>query len=284
LYFSYLGFGLEAFMLAEITALRAWLGPHQEVRDEHATLFGTLLFLREPPPMTAAAMVGFTMDDASSPDPGMRASCGAPTGPVEEFDSPLSGEIRHRPARQDLLYDWRDCDEVEPREKTSIGVLARVTHEGPTNRISWFFPSRLQLDTAAVAALTLDEDSWQWRHGLRATRTSEVDLPVLVVTAGKGLVAVPSSFDSYRERIASVVGEPRPRAGAGRESDDLATSGFAVLALDDYAHDDIVHASCAGADEEIYRPLLEWILGNTEGSIEVPVVGQLQMFDGTKPK
>ncbi len=268
-YLDYVGFGIGGFMLAEITAMRAWLHPHEPVEDDMADLVGSILFLQPMPPMTASAMVGFLMDDASSPDPGMRASCGAPTGPVEAFEHPMMHEVRYRPSNLDELYDWIDCDDVDPPEKTSVRVLARVTHEGPTNRNEWFFPSRLILDTAAVRNLEFDESSWQWEQGLRATRTAEVDLPVLAIAAGQGLVPLPTLYHRYRDRLAPQVGEDRPRGGAGRESTDLDESGFAIWLLDDYAHDDVVHASHLNADEELYIPLLGWILDNTEGSMQI---------------
>lgn len=269
MYLDYVGFGIGGFMLAEITAMRAWLAPREPVEDDMVDLVGSVLFLQPMPPMTAAAMVGFIMDDATSPDPGMRASCGAPTGPIEPFDHPLFDEVRYRPSNLDELYDWVDCNDVDPPEKTSIEVLARVTHEGPTNRNEWFFPSRLILDAAAVSDLDFDEDSWQWEQGLRATRSAEVDLPVLAVAAGIGLIPTPEPYELYRSRLAPEVGADRPRGGAGRESMDLDESGFAIWVLEDYAHDDLVHASHLAADDELYRPLLDWILDNTAGSIQL---------------
>jgi pimeloyl-ACP methyl ester carboxylesterase len=265
LYLSYYGFGLEAFLTVEITAMSAWLTPRREIRNTHTDRFATLLFLEQPPRLTAAAMVGFTIDDASSPLPGMRASCGGPDGPVEPFTHPLTGETRQRPPRASAgrLYDWRDFDQVTPREKTSVRVLARVAHEGPSNRLEWYLPSRLALDVNAARSLSLRPDDWQWRHGLRAGRNDRVDAPVLALLAGRGLVTSAALLEGYRRSLAPRVGDGRPRAGAGRDDGD----GFKALLLEDYAHDDLVHATAPEAETELYRPLLGWILANTSGEL-----------------
>lgn len=271
LYLDYFGFGEEVFMTVEVTALRAWLSPHAVVADKHVDRIGTLLFLRKPPKLTGAAAVGFALDDASSPIAGMRASCGAPKGPVESYLSPLTGETRQRPARSDLTYDWLDHDEVSPPEKTSIRTLARVAHEGPTNRVEWYMPARLVLDVAAVARLDVTSSSWQWRRGLRASRNGEMAAPVLAVVAGKGIVPRASSLDGYRSSIAAKVGSGRPRAGQGRDpADGIDKSGFAIITLSDYAHDDVVHATGPAARRELYRPLLRWILSNVSGKRTIP--------------
>jgi pimeloyl-ACP methyl ester carboxylesterase len=272
-FISYFGFGLEAFQTVEITAMQAWLEPGRETSNAHITRFATLMFLRQPPRMTAAALVGFALDDASSAFEGMRASCGQPDGPVEPFHSPVTSEPRWRPADSTRLYGWRDYDQVSPREKTSIRVLARVAHEGPTNRIEWFFPGRLLLDTHAVRSLSFSQQDWQWSHGLRANRNAEVDAPVLAVMAGKGIVPSASAHHAYRASLAPAVGAGRPRAGAGRRGGDLSSSGFSELTLGGYAHDDLIHASAPEADRELYRPLLDWVLSNTSGSRRVPLTG-----------
>jgi pimeloyl-ACP methyl ester carboxylesterase len=265
LYLSYYGFGLEAFLTVELTAMSAWLTPRKEIRNRHTDRFATLLFLEQPPRMTAAAMVGFTIDDASSPLPGMRASCGAPDGPVEPFKHPLTGETRHRPKSGNAgrLYDWRDFDQVTPREKTSVQVLARVAHEGPSNRLEWYLPSRLALDINAVRSLSVGPDDWQRRYGLRAGRNDRMDAPVLALLAGLGLVKSAAPLDAYRGSLAPRVGPGRPRAGAGRDE----SAGFKALLLEGYAHDDLVHASAPEAETELYRPLLSWILANTAGEL-----------------
>ena len=271
-YMDYYGFGVEAFLTVEITAMRAFLTPRKVARDAHVERLATILFLKTPPPMTAAAAVGFTVDDASSPLKGMRASCGAARGPLETYTSPLTKEQRVRPADSTRVYDWLDYDEVDPPELTSIRTLSRVSFEGPTNRLEWFFPSRLLLDIAAVSKLKLTPKSWQWRHGLQATGAGQMDAPVLTVMAGKGLVPRAKSHHWYRDLLAPRVGQGRPRAGAARSSADLRSGGFAELSLARYAHDDLLHATARSADQEIYRPLLEWILSNTTGkrTISIP--------------
>ncbi|MCA9667538.1 MAG: hypothetical protein KC503_18185 [Myxococcales bacterium] len=262
LYLDYVGLGLEAFLTVEVTALRASIAPHAVVDDPHVDRIATLLFLRAPPPMTSAALVGFTLDEDSSPVRGLRARCGAADGPTESYRSPLTSEMRLRPARDDVTYDWLDYDEVDPPENTSIKVLARVAHEGPTNRIEWFMPARLVLDVAAVSSLSMTDASWQRAYGLRATANGLVDAPLLVVSAGRGIAPSAAAFDGYRQRIAATVGEGRPRAGATRARDQGLAGGFAVLDLPDHAHDDLVHGSGERADQQIYQPLLDWLLSN----------------------
>ena len=270
-FMDYYGFGVEAFLTVEITAHRAWLDPDKLVTDNHVKRFATLIFLNEPPPMTATALVGFAIDDASSPLRGMRARCGAPDGPVESFTSPLTKEQRIRPADSKRTYGWLDFDQVTPPELTSVRTLARVAHEGPTNRLEWFFPSRLLLDTAAVSKLNFDDQGWQARYGLRATRAAAVDAPVLTVMAGQGLARTPSKHHWFRDLLATRVGAARPRAGAARSDNAMDRGGFAELTLAQYAHDDLIHASSPGAEAELYRPLLDWVLSNTTGERTIKV-------------
>ena len=264
-FMDYYGFGVEAFLSVEITAMRAYLTPGAVTKDKHVDRLATVLFLKTPPPMTAAAAVGFTVDDASSPLKGMRASCGAPKGPVETFTSPLTGEQRVRPADSTLTYDWLDADQVTPPELTSIRTLSRVSFEGPTNRLEWFFPGRLLLDSAAVRSLSHTDKDWQWRYGLRTTRVAAMDAPVLTVMAGKGLVPKATSHHWYRDLVAPAVGTGRPRAGASRSASSLGGGGFSELVLPRYAHDDLIHATAPSAEEDLYRRLLQWILSNVSG-------------------
>lgn len=270
-FMDYFGFGVEAFLSVEITAMRAFLAPREVTSDAHVDRLATVLFLKKPPPMTAAAAVGFTVDEASSPLKGMRASCGAPKGPVETYKSPLTGEQRVRPADSTRVYDWLDYDKVQPPELTSIQVLSRVSFEGPTNRLEWFFPGRLLLDCAAVRSLSFGEKDWQWSYGLRTTRAAQMDAPVLTLMAGKGLVPKPSSHYWYRDIISPKVGQGRPRAGAPRTSNSLGSGGFSELVLPRYAHDDLIHATAPSAEQELYRRLLQWIESNISGEVGIQI-------------
>ncbi len=274
-YLGYYGFGLEAFMAVEVTGMRAWLDPGKLVQDSHVKRYLSLLFLKEPPPMTAAAVMGFTVDDGSSLLPAMRASCGKPDGPVETFTSALSQEPRVRPSSTTHKYRWLNHDQVTPKEKTPISVLARVAHEGPTNRLEWYFPSRLLIDTFAVSNQPIAAGSWQDLLGIKATQAASMEAPVLAVNAGKG--TVPDGVARHRhfwEAISAKVGAGRPRAGARRADHDLKTGGFSFLDLPSYAHDDLVHAATAEADRDLYRPLLDWVLSNTSGEHTVPRVAE----------
>ncbi len=269
-YLDYFGFGAEVFMTVELVAMAAHLAPDQLVSNRHTDKLAALLFLQSPPPLTAAAMVGFAIDDASSPMPGMRAGCGAADGPLEEFTSPLTGETRVRPADPTHTYGWLDHDQVDPAEKTPIAVLARVAHEGPTNRVEWYMPVRLRLDAYAVSALDVGgpgSGDWRRDHRLLASRVGEMDAPVLAVLAGRGLVTSAAAFAAYLQQIAPKVGQGRPRAGADRDpAGPLDQSGFAVLDLVDHAHDDVVHAGGATGDQEVYQPVLDWALSNVSAT------------------
>lgn len=272
-YLEYFGFGAEFFMVTEIVGMTAHLTPERVFRNTLTDRMATLLFLRKPPPLTAAAMVGFAIDESSSPMLGMRARCGAPDGPVEPFISPLTGEQRFRPADSRRTYGWLDHDEVTPQEKTSIAVLGRVAYEGPTNRVEWYMPARLPLDARALSLLDVSgPQDWRWAYGLRASRNAAMDAPVLAVLAGQGLVRSGAALAGYRQRIAEEVGAGRPRAGATRDpSAPFAESGFVQLLLADHAHDDVVHAVGPSGDAEVYAPLLQWILSNAQAeTITIP--------------
>ena len=270
-FMDYFGFGMEAFLTVEITAMRAYHTPRAVVSDSHVDRLATVLFLKKPPPMTAAAAVGFTLDESSSPVKGMRASCGAPKGPVETYTSPLTGEPRIRPSDSTRLYDWLDHDQVTPPELTSIKVLSRVSFEGPTNRLEWFFPSRLLLDCAVVSSLVYSDKDWPWKYGLRATQVAQIDAPVLTVMAGKGLVPKPTSHHWYRDLIAPKVGAGRPRAGAPRSESSMGAGGFSELVLPRYAHADLIHATAPSAEQDLYRKLLQWVLSNTSGEAGIRI-------------
>jgi hypothetical protein len=192
---------------------------------------------------------------------------------VEAFTSPLTGEQRFRPTDAQRTYGWRDYDEVTPPEKTSIAVLARVAHEGPTNRVEWYMPARLPLDAGAISRLDVSgPQDWRWAHGLRASRNAQMDAPVLAVLAGRGLVPHGVALAPYRGAIARAVGPGRPRAGAVRDPlAPSATSGFFELVLADHAHDVVVHAVGPAGDAEVYQPLLQWVLSNVAAeTITVP--------------
>ena len=81
----------------------------------------------------------------------------------------------------------------------------------------------------------------------------------------------PASHHWYRDLIAPAVGPGRPRAGASRASTSLASGGFSELVLPRYAHDDLIHATAASAEHDLYRPLLQWILSNTSGEAGIRI-------------
>ncbi len=62
----------------------------------------------------------------------------------------------------------------------------------------WYFPSRLSLDIAAVG---LEAPAWAVARGLRLTRLSEVKLPFLVVSGGRGIVTDPYSFKPLEKKL-----------------------------------------------------------------------------------
>ncbi len=62
----------------------------------------------------------------------------------------------------------------------------------------WYFPSRLSLDIAAVG---LEAPAWAVARGLRLTRLSEVKLPFLVVSGGRGIVTDPDSFKPLEKKL-----------------------------------------------------------------------------------
>ncbi len=62
----------------------------------------------------------------------------------------------------------------------------------------WYFPSRLSLDIAAVG---LNAPDWAVARGLRLTRLSEVKLPFLVVSGGRGIVTDADSFKPLEKKL-----------------------------------------------------------------------------------
>ena len=61
----------------------------------------------------------------------------------------------------------------------------------------WYFPSRLSID---IAAIGLESPAWAVARGLRLTRLSQVELPMLVVAGGRGITDA-ESFKPLEKKL-----------------------------------------------------------------------------------
>ena len=190
---------------------------------------------------------------------------------MEEYDNPLAGETLVRPADTTVLYGWLDYDEVDPPELSSLEVLAQAIVAPPAGALEWYAPTRLNLDVCAVDSLDVTEDAsdYRWREGLRVTRQADMDAPVFFFFAEYGELSDMGVVTAYRDSLPPV-GSGRVNAGAPRDpSLPLRRSGFVLVFGPGFYHMDVLAAAPEMGRRYLYEPLAEFILANTEGTVDV---------------
>lgn len=237
--FAQYGFSPAGFALAEVMAMRAAFAPDDVIADPDRDAFvGGSVNLppgTELPKLTNLAAMGYAFDDQTALMAFSRTKLGTPR-PSDKTDpyQGLFGEPLVRPSTSapDATFGWVDAPAAKPAEPTPLAAMARLSFEGRTNYLEWYFPSRLFLDIYAVGAAR-GQTKGQWQDteaGLRAYACNLIDAPILAIPSG---LLSPASFDALKASLPPV-GAGRPNAGATRSQD----AGFQVLHAQGMAHND----------------------------------------------
>jgi hypothetical protein len=160
------------------------------------------------------------------------------------------------PSDPNAVYSWMERED----DLSCLRSMARACFAGPSNFAEWFFPARLSLDVRAVADLAVSDDGGDYRwdeEGLRVSRASSMDAPVLAIAATNGIAPDAAAFEAYRRAIATTT-----RDGATRDDE----SGFRVLVLDGYWHLDPVSAEVA----EPTASIVAFIDEHSSGTVTLP--------------
>ncbi len=236
------------YVVADSTALRARLHPDAQERDPvRGEALKTLLLVDRLPQLTNRAAFGLPFDVHSAPLPIAGVNAGEVVGPTEEYDSPFGTGKLVRPSDPSLLYTWKEYDQVDPKEFTSLTDFAWAWTRPGADFGEWYFPNRLNLDGFAAASLTLQPGDWPYDvYGLKASKGREIDVPVLAMAAG--VLQHASAYDALKA-ILPPVGSGRPQAGVTRDTRD----GFEGVEYPMLSHLD----GLSGADDP-GSPVRDW--------------------------
>ena len=200
--------------------------------------------------VTNAALFGCLMDNQFALFDLLTGQVGYPTGGAIEH-----GPKRDRLAESGVVYSWLDGDQVDPPESGSIQLLFWGMFEGPSNVFDRYYAMRwdVELDTAGYGRF---ETEGTWRDAWFNERTSAVDVPVYALETS--LLAGTGEFEAYRDLLAPLRGQDRPRTEAG----------YHHLLVPQWGHLD----PCFARREmnPFYPDLLEWLLETSTGTVRVP--------------
>jgi hypothetical protein len=203
--------------------------------------------------VTNEALFGVLMDNQFGTIPLLLGQVGYPTGGAVEH-----GEKRDRLAEPGVLYSWLRGNEVNPPESGDIQLLMWGLFEGPSNVFDWYYSARWDIEIA-VAGHDRFETEGTWRDAYFNLRTSEVDVPVYALETG--LLAGTDEYETYRDLLAPVRGQNRPRSEVG----------FHRLQVPQWLHLDPVMAR---RDMNPFASdLATWLLDTTDGPVQVPPMG-----------
>lgn len=193
-------------------------------------------------PITNEALLGAVLSDQMEPDIFIRASIGGPLGVFDRMPDP-AGITRDgllklstgRPARGETLIRWIPYDRSTPRGLVDLRALEAAILRPDGDFTQWYMPWRLLLDLGL--SLNLDTGDEFSRRYVSLTQLRYVNLPMLILGAGRGLIRWPGLVDFYLAHTAT----PRSRVR--------------VTILARYTHLDIEDA----ADNEAVGTILDWL-------------------------
>jgi alpha-beta hydrolase superfamily lysophospholipase len=195
-------------------------------------------------PITNEALLGAVLSDRMQPNIFIRASIGAPLGIFDRMPDPAgisrTGLLKlstGRPAPDHTLIQWIPYDQTRPRGLVDLHALEAAILRPEGDFTQWYMPWRLLLDLGLSLGLnTTDSFSRQY---VSLTQVRYVNLPMLILGAGRGLIRSPGMADFYLEHTAT----PRSRVR------------FAIFP--DYTHLDIEDA----ANNRAVAAILDWLPG-----------------------
>jgi pimeloyl-ACP methyl ester carboxylesterase len=270
-YFAFPVLEAKLFSIGIGTAMRATWNPDKVEKDvPRATAFQTLFLMDKLPRFTNRGAFGLAFDAASCPVNIVSVNAGQATGgALTESTSAFGGATVVKPTELTATYGWLEYDAVEPKERTSLSEFAAAWMRPQVDFAEWYFPTRLALDSAVGASLTLGAADWPvTAHGLRAMHGRSMGLPVLVEAAGI-LGGDVTRYDKLRALLPPV-SEGRPFAGAERST----VEGFQTIAHPGFSHIDPLAATDVPGSEAAawFDSLAEFVKRNTrEGGVVVAV-------------
>lgn len=93
--------------------------------------------------------------------------------------------------------DWESPTPDDPREHTDPNDFVMRFWTPNADFQEWYFPSRLTLEVGVVG---LESPSWA-RERLPLTHLGEVNIPILAVKAGRGIVTASNAFDALEQKL-----------------------------------------------------------------------------------
>jgi hypothetical protein len=194
--------------------------------------------------ITNEALLGALLSDGMQSDVFIRASIGAPLGLFQRIPDPTGisrdGLLKlstGRPMPGDTLIRWIPYDRSTPPGRVDLRALEAAILRPDADFTQWYMPWRLFLDLGLALKLdTIDPFS---RRYMSLTQVGYVNLPMLVLGAGRGLIRSPGMADFFIDRTAT----PRSR--------------IRVAVFPDYTHLDIENA----VDNRAVTSILEWLPG-----------------------
>jgi pimeloyl-ACP methyl ester carboxylesterase len=252
------------------TALRASWNPELIERDvPRARALQSIFLVERLPRFTNRAAFGLAFDAASCPLSIAAVNAGASEGgALAETPALFGGGTIVKPSDPTATYRWREYDEVDPKEATSLSDFALAWARPGVDFAEWYFPTRLSVDVAVGASLTLGVDEWPvtaW--GLKAMHGRALSMPVLVEAAGI-LGGDVTRYGALRALLPPV-GAGRPRAAAPRDT----AEGFEAHAHPGFSHIDPLAATDVPGSTAAgwYDALAGFMTRNTPaGGVPVP--------------
>ncbi|HEV2284167.1 MAG TPA: hypothetical protein VGX75_17415 [bacterium] len=221
-------------ILFDTVALYAYLRP-----DEPSRLPG---YPRNGLPITNEALLGAVLSDQMEPDMFIRASIGSPLGIFDRMPDPANispdGLLKlstGRPVPGQTLIRWIPYDRSVPRGLVDLRALEAAIIRPDGDFTVWYMPWRLVLDLGL--SLNLDTSGEFARQYVSLTQMQYVDLPILLLGAGRGLVRSPKLANFYLDHTAT----PRSRVR--------------VAIFPQYSHLDIEDA----VDNQAVAAILNWL-------------------------
>ncbi len=221
-------------ILFDTVAVYAYLRP-----DEASRLPG---YPRNGLPITNEALLAAVLSDQMEPDMFIRASIGSPLGIFERMPDPVNiareGLLKlstGRPVPGETLIKWIPYDRSTPRGLVDLRALEAAILRPDGDFTQWYMTWRLVLDLGL--SLNLDTSDEFTRQYVSLTQMQYVDLPILVLGAGRGLLRTPRLTTFYLSRT----GTPPSRVR--------------VAIFPQYSHLDIEDA----VDNEAVAYILDWV-------------------------
>ncbi len=253
-------FGADKMAILQVCAVRAKLAPDAMVMDQTRDTMLSFLLLMSPsrlPRLDNMTAFGLMFDDGSTMITPMAVSIGTFSGPREEFVNAFTGETLHRPSDPMGQYAWIGPDQSDPREATRLDTILDAITSDETNMLEWYFPSRLTLDSIAVARGDVEAGSWADEAGLHVLDGDRVDAPLLAIGTA---LSTPTIYESAKSLLAPL-GEGRPNAGVDRDDE----RAYRVVYAPELTHFDATVAA-DGALNPIPEATFEFVMANVSAA------------------